>query len=172
MNRLSRILLLAGVGGLLSLGTTVLKAQPGNFDPEQFRQRMMERYRERLEVKSDDEWKIIEPRINAVLEARREVGVGGFGGFGRGRGQRAGGDAEGGRQGRRGGFGPEPSAEQQALERAIESNASSEELKAKLAEFRKARKEKEAKLEKAQAELQAVLSVKQEANAVLMGLLP
>src|SRR5687768_10316220 len=38
----------------------------GNFDPEQMRQRMMERYKEMLEVKTDDEWKVIEGRIQKV----------------------------------------------------------------------------------------------------------
>ena len=46
-----------------------------------------------------------------------------------------------------------------------------DELKAKLTKFREARKDKEAKLAKAQEDLKKVLSVKQEAAAVLMGLL-
>src|SRR2546426_5148032 len=36
----------------------------------------------RSEVKSDDEWKVIQPLIEKVMDARREVGFGG--GFGRG----------------------------------------------------------------------------------------
>ena len=44
-------------------------------------------------------------------------------------------------------------------------------MKAKLTKFREARKDKEAKLAKAQEDLKKVLSVKQEAAAVLMGLL-
>src|SRR6266481_5556139 len=58
----------------------------GNFDPQQFRQRMMDNYRERLEIKGDDEWKAIQPLIEKVMDARREVGFGGGGGFGFGRG--------------------------------------------------------------------------------------
>ena len=57
------------------------------------------------------------------------------------------------------------------LQKAIDANASKDELKAKLAKFREARKQKEAKLQQAQEELRKVLSIKQEAAAVLNGLL-
>jgi len=150
----------------------------GNFDPQEFRQRMMDSYRERLEIKGDDEWKAIQPLIEKVTEARREVGFGGGGfafGRGGGGGRRGGGNdaqANGNNQGGRRGFrGGEPSPEAEELQKAIDSNASKEELKAKLAKYREARKDKEAKLAKAQEDLKKVLSVKQEATAVLMGLL-
>ncbi|MCI0744635.1 MAG: hypothetical protein L0Y58_04435 [Verrucomicrobia subdivision 3 bacterium] len=148
------------------------RPERGNFDPEQFRARMNERIREQLEIKSDEEWKVIEPRIAKVNEARRAVGPMGFGRGGFGgppRGDRDGGGGDGGR--RRGGFGPEPSPEAEALQKAIESKASNEEIKAKLAKFRESRKAKEAELAKAQDELRKVLSVRQEASAVMMGLL-
>src|SRR5882724_2948887 len=90
----------------------------GNFDPAEFRQRMMDNYRERLEIKGDDEWKAIQPLIAKVMDARRDValGAGGFG-FGRGGGGRRGGgnndaQANGNNQGARRGFpGGEPSPE-------------------------------------------------------------
>ena len=149
----------------------------GNFDPQEFRQRMMDNYRERLEIKGDDEWKAIQPLIEKVTEARQNVGFGGGAfAFGRGGGRRGGGNndaqANGTNQGGRRGFrGGEPSPEAEELQKAIESNASKDELKAKLTKFREARKDKEAKLAKAQEDLKKVLSVKQEAAAVLMGLL-
>ena len=150
----------------------------GNFDPAEFRQRMMDNYRERLEIKGDDEWKAIQPLVEKVTEARREVGFGGGGfGFGRGGGGRRGGgnadaQANGNNQGGGRGFrGGAPSPEAEELQKAIDSNASKDELKAKLTKFREARKEKEAKLAKAQEDLKKVLTVKQEAAAVLMGLL-
>src|SRR5581483_10432631 len=49
----------------------------GNFDPEQMRQRMMDGYREALEVKDDDEWKLISERITKVTEAARSLRTGG-----------------------------------------------------------------------------------------------
>ena len=149
----------------------------GNFDPAEFRQRMMDNYRERLEIKGDDEWKAIQPLIAKVMDARQDVGFGGGFGFGRGGGGRRGGgnadaQANGNNQGGRRGFrGGEPSPEAEELQKAIDSNASKDELKAKLTKFREARKDKEAKLAKAQEDLKKVLSVKQEAAAVLNGLL-
>lgn len=189
--RLNKMLALAGAAVALGLSSGQLVAQDnqgnrprgqgqgrGNFDPEEMRQRLAERIREQLDVKSDDEWKIIYERVEKVNQARREVGAGGgFGAFGFGRGGRGGpggggGDASaGGDQNRRRGFGGERSPEAEALQKAIEAQASSEEIKAKLAKYREARKEKEAKLEQAQEELRKVLTVKQEAAAVLAGLL-
>ena len=134
----------------------------------------MEMYRERLEITSDDEWKAIQPLITKVSEARREVGTG-FNrnmfrppGGGRG-GDQAGGGGNGGRRGP-GGFG-EPSAEEEALQKAIESKAPASDLKAAIAKLRDAKKAKEAKLATAQDTLRKVLTVRQEAQAVLMGLL-
>jgi len=175
MKILNRLMLMAGVAAVLTLGGNKVFAQGrGNFDPEQMRQRMLERFKERLEVKSDDEWKIISERIEKVMTAQRDTRVGGgFGGGGR---QRGGGDnatadnSNGGRR-NRGGFGGEPSPEAEALQKAIDDKASSDDIKAKLAKVRDSQKEKEAKLAKAQDELRKVLSVRQEATAVLMGLL-
>ena len=41
----------------------------GNFDPAELRQRMMDNYRERLEIKGDDDWKAIQPLIEKVAVA-------------------------------------------------------------------------------------------------------
>jgi hypothetical protein len=89
-----------------------------------------------------------------------------------GRGGRGGGgfgDQGGRRRGGFGGFG-EPSAEQQALDKAIDSNASKDELKSAMAKVRAAKKEKETKLAAAQEELKKVLNTEQEAVALSMGL--
>lgn len=135
----------------------------GNFDPEQMRQRMMDRMKEQMEVTDDAEWKIISERITKVSELR--MSGGGFGGmFGGPRGGGRGGD-NGGRQ-RPGG-----SAESDALRQAIENKASAGEIKTLLAKLRESRKANEAKLEKAQDELKAVLNARQEAVAVMMGLI-
>ena len=175
MKTLNRILALAGVTTLLAVGAGSAVAQDrpgrGNFDPEQMRARMMENYREKLEVKEDAEWKLIEGRITKVTDARREMGGGrGFGGPGGPGGRRGGG--EGGDQGadRRRSFFGEPSPEADALQKALEAKAPADEIKTKLAKYRESQKVKQANLDKAQAELRQVLSVKQEANAVLMGL--
>lgn len=140
----------------------------GNFDPAQMRQRMMERYREQFDVKDDAEWKIIEERIEKVTTARM-ASAGGFGGmFGRGRGGGPGGGGGGGGAMR---FGAEPMPEAEALQKAIDAKASGDEIKTKLAKYREALKAKQADLEKAQDELRKVLTVRQEAVAVLNGML-
>jgi hypothetical protein len=184
MKNVKHLLALAGLTTALCLSTSQLNAQDrqgqgrGNFDPEEFRQRMEERLREDLEVKGDDEWKVIQPRLEAVQTAQRDLGGGrGFGAFGRGGGPGGpggrGGDNDGprGQGGRRGFGGGEPDADVQALRAAIESNASADEIKTKLAKVRESRKAKEAALEKARADLRQVLSVRQEAIAVMRGLL-
>lgn len=61
--------------------------------------------------------------------------------------------------------------EMEALRSAIESKASADELRAKLAKVRDARKANEEKLVQAQDELKKVLTSRQEAAAVLAGLL-
>ncbi len=146
------------------------RGQRGNFDPAQFQQRMMDNLRERFGVTDDAEWKIISERIQKVLEARRATGFGGgmmglrFGGPPGG----PGGDNAPG-PGRRG-FGAAASPEAEALQKAIESKASKEELKAAMARYREAREASQAKLRQAQEDLRKVLTVEQEAIALQMGL--
>jgi len=140
----------------------------GNFDPAQMQQMFMERVHEDLEITDDAEWKAIEPLVQKVMDARRQVEGDRFRGmFGR----RRGGD-QGGDQGqRRGGMFGQPSPEAESLSRAIESKASKAELKAAMAKFVEARKTRQADLEKAQSELRKVLSLRQEAIATSSGLL-
>jgi hypothetical protein len=69
------------------------------------------------------------------------------------------------------GFARQSNPEMDALRKAIEAKASASEIKAKLAAFREARAKKEAELEKAQASLREILSTRQEAVAVMFGLL-
>lgn len=191
MKSLSRILSVAALGAAVVLSSLSASAQDangdnggggrrnrgggqgggpgggGNWDPAQMRQRMEERMREQFAVKDDAEWKLISERIEKVSAVRREMG--GRAGMMMMMGGRGGGP--GGQGGGRGGAGGEVNPEQDALQKAIESNAPADEIKAKLAKYRASQKEKEAKLTKAQDELRQVLSVKQEGTAVLMGLL-
>src|ERR1041384_1402138 len=55
----------------------------GNFDPEQLRQRMLEPIKENL-GSSDDEWKALQPKIEAVQKAQM-ASRGGFANLFRGR---------------------------------------------------------------------------------------
>jgi hypothetical protein len=168
MKRITRPLLLtAGLAALL-IGAGNAMAQGGgggggggrgNFDPAQFAQMRLDRAKESLEVTNDAEWQVLQPLVQKVFDAEAAVP----------RGMRGGGRRGGGGGGGR--FGGTPSPELQALQSAIEAKASPDDLKAKLAKLRDTRKEKEAALAKAQDDLRKVLTVRQEASAVLMGLL-
>lgn len=184
---LKQSLVAVGVAALMSMTTGSVMAQNngggggfggrrGNFDPAQFQQRMMERIREQMGVTNDAEWNVIETRVQKVMDARREVGgPGGFGRMFRGRRGPGGPGGPGNANnnnggGRRRGFFGQPNPTLDALEKTIESNAPAEQLKAAMERYRADRKAKEATLEKAQQDLKKVLTVKQEAVALTMGL--
>ena len=136
----------------------------GQFDPAAFQQRMMDRYKEDLGFTNDTEWSAVEPLVQKVSEARMEAFRGG--GFGGRRGGQGGG-------GGGGGFGGNVPADpdREALQQAIDNNAPAAQIKTLLDKYRASVKTKQAKLESAQADLKKVLSQKQEASAVLAGLL-
>ncbi len=179
MKRMKRWFLAGACAAVMGFGAASAQAQADapqpKFDMAQIQRMMLDNMRTAFEVKDDDEWKVIGDQIGKVFEARMKVGVGGAAGMGRifrRPGQDGGNAPQGG--GRRGGaagmFGaPDPEAE--ALQKAIDSNASNAELKAAVARFVAARKEKQAQLEKAQAALRELLSVRQEAIATSLGLL-
>jgi hypothetical protein len=150
----------------------------GNFSPEEMRARMMDAIKEQLGVASDEEWAVISPRVTAVMELRQAAGGRGgmmafrgmMGGPG-GNNQNGQQNGQNGRANRPGRFGPN-NPEMDALQTAITDKAPDAEVKARLERLREVRKENDAKMTKAQEELRAVLSVRQEAVAVLYGLLP
>jgi hypothetical protein len=76
----------------------------------------------------------------------------------------------GGFRGNGGGRAANP--ELDALRTAVTDNMPDAEIKARLDRLREVRKQNEAKLAKAQEDLRAVLTVRQEAMAVMTGLLP
>jgi hypothetical protein len=131
---------------------------PRNFDPAEMQKRIVERHQENLEITDAAEWKVVEPMIQKVVEARMQT----LSGMGRG--------MFGGRGNRGGGFGP-PSPDADALQKVIDAKASNAEIKSALARYVEARKAKQAALEKAQEELRKVLTPRQEAIAALSGLL-
>jgi hypothetical protein len=173
---MNRWLVMAGMAGAVCLGSNALAQQDnqgrpgrGNFDPAQMRERMMERVKEQLEITEDADWKAIQPLIQKVMDSR----MGTMGGMGRGMfggGPRRGGDNAGGgdQPPRRQAFG-QPSPEAESLQKAIDGKASNAELKTAMAKVADARKAKQAELEKAQADLRKVLSVRQEAIATANG---
>jgi len=146
--------------GFALMAPSFARAQ-GQFDPAQFRERMMNNIKERL-GSSDDEWKVLEPKVEKVMTAQRESRAGGgFGGFG----------------GRRGGGGDQqPTTEigkaSADLRTALENkDTPADEIAKKLAAFREAREKGRAQLQAAQKELKEILTQRQEAVLVNMGML-
>lgn len=192
--KLNRMLLMAGLSAVLTLGANSLVAQPdsgsfggpggpgapgglggpgggkGNWDPSHMRRLALERYRKTLDVKDDAQWKALETLIGKVMDARADIGPGGrgFGGPPHNRGGEHGGDQS---TNNRPHFGGNASPAFEALQKAIDAKAPVSEIKSKLEAYRADGKAKEAKLEKAQEDLKAVLTPQQEAVAVLNGLL-
>jgi hypothetical protein len=144
----------------------------GNFDPAEFQQRMLEHVRNRLGFTNDAEWNAVQPLVQKVLDARRDSGFGGMPPMmmmrGRQNGPNAG--AENAANPRRNFF-AQSNPDAEALQKALDDNAPAATVQAALARYRAANKEKQAKLEAAQENLRKVLSAKQEAQAVMLGLL-
>jgi hypothetical protein len=137
------------------------------FDPAAMQERLVDRAQDELGFTNDTDWAAVKPLVQKVVAARFDVASGNMGRmFGRPRG---GGGDQGGRP--RGGFGGPPSPEQDALQKAVDDDVPAGQIKDLLGKYQAAQKAKQDKLDKAQADLRAVLTVKQEASATLMGLL-
>jgi hypothetical protein len=144
----------------------------GNFDPAQMQQRRLDNIRQQLDFTNDTDWAAVQPLFQKVLEAQQAARQGGGrGGFAGGR--RGGNNAQNGNtnanNGGNSGNGPSPEA--LALQQAIDNDAPADQLKSLLAKYNASEKAKLAALAAAQADLRKVLTVKQESQATLMGLL-
>ena len=178
--------------------TNTVQAQ--GFNPEDMKKRMVDGFRDRLDVKDNDEWSLISERIGKILEVRFAgfAGRGGQGSTRGGQGSTRGGDrsrpeadgARGGergeaRGGERGGDnrgggnrtrgnrtrGGDPNSASGKLNAAIEANASGDEIKSLLAKLRAERKAAADTLKKAQDGLREVLTSRQEAIMVVSRML-
>jgi hypothetical protein len=146
---------------------------PGGRDPEQMRQRM-EQFRQQMSDRmkqafgaTDEEWKVLQPKIEKVQTLARQS-RGGRMGFMGGRGR--GGNDRGGPPSDRSQSEVEKKAE--ALQKVLDNKeAKVEEIKAALTGLREARATAKKELEAAQKDLREVLTVRQEAQCVAMGLL-
>jgi hypothetical protein len=157
--KLNRMITLCAMAGALALGTGSLLAQDnggggggqggggggggfgrGNFDPAAMQQRMMDNIRDQLNFTNDTDWSAVQPLVQKVADARRDVGAPDmrrllFGNRNRGN--------NGGGGNRRGGgmFGT-PSPEQEALQTALDQNAPAGQVKDLLAKYEAAKKRK------------------------------
>ena len=144
--------------------------QRRNFDPAQMMQQMQQRIQDELGFTNDTDWSAVQPLVQKVLDAQREARGPGMGRL-FGRGPRGGNNGDqGGRPQRGGGMFGQSSPEAEALQKAIDDNAPAGQIKDLLAKYQSSQKAKQANLEAAQSDL-AVLTVKQEATATLLGLL-
>jgi hypothetical protein len=168
-------LLIAIFALVFSCGITFAQPQRpdwANMSPEQIQQmmqqRMMDNFRTQLGVTNDDEWSVIAERLSKVsrmkMEAMFSAGAGMMAGM------RRGGNGQGPGFRGFGGFN-QPDANVDNLQKALDGKAATAQIKEALAKLRDARKQKEAELAKAQADLRSVLTTRQEATLVLAGML-
>ena len=156
---------------------------PGmNFDPAAAQQQLLKRYRQLLELTNADEWSVVQPLLQKVLEAqmaaRTEMGPGMPGMFGpppggpNGPGNSRSNSASSNQQSgqRRGPFGPR-SPEAEALQKVISAKAAKAEVAAALDTYVSSRQAKQDALRQAQENLRKLLTSRQEAIATLNGLL-
>jgi Spy/CpxP family protein refolding chaperone len=139
----------------------------GMRDPEQMRRMMTERMKEQLSV-TDEEWKVMQPKLQKVMDLTRQSS--GFGRMGMffGRPRRFGGEQN-----------STEASERTAVEKATEElqelldseSTTPDQIKAKLTSLREAKEKAKQELAQAQQELKKILTLKQEARLVLMGLL-
>ena len=150
------------------------------FDPAQMRQMMEQRMQEMLGATAE-EWKVLGPRVMKVQELARQSAGGGpgmmFGPMGR---RGAGGPGMGGPgSDRPGGRGMGMNREltevekiQEELQTLLENTAATpEQIKQQVTKLRAAREKAKQELAKAQQDLRQVLTVRQEAQLILMGML-
>lgn len=146
-----------GGGGGGGAGRRAGRGGGGAFNP----QAMLDTYRQALGVTDDNDWTAISAKITAVIKSRTAA-MGGLG--------------AGGRGGRRGGGGGGGAAATQtdaeaALQKTVDDKAPSAEIKTKIAAVRAERQTKQAAAQaayvKAQDELRALLTARQEAILML-----
>ena len=128
-----------------------------------FRQRMIDNIKEQMGVTNEDEWKVIQAKLEPVMQKRMEAQAGGMMGMFRGRGGRDGDDNR-----------PRTAVETASrdLRTTLENKSASEdEIKAKLTAFREARDKARTELAAAQKDLKEILMPRQEAVLVQYGMI-
>ena len=149
---------------------------------QQFMQRMMDNLKEQLGA-SDDEFAAMQPKIEKVFQLQRETQGNGMralfgnrGGNGGGRGGRGGNNGGGNGGGPGGPGGDQPATPMSTATAALKDtldnkDAKPDDIKAKLDAFRAAKAQTKDEMTKAQEDLKSVLTQRQEAVLVELGLL-
>jgi hypothetical protein len=146
------------------------------FDPAAFLQMRVDAMRTELNPANDDEWKVLSAKILKVMQDQQTVTVNAFGGGRGGRGGRGGGGGGGGGGAGGGGRGPQAAAGSvQAavndLNTTVTANGSEADIKGKLQAVRDTRAKNQKVLDTDRADLQKVVTVRQEAVLVANSIL-
>lgn len=149
--------------------------QGGNFDPNQIRQTMSDRMKEALGA-TDDEWKVIGPKVEKVQALQQDTGSGANGMMAMMRRLQGGGGGRGNTPNIGAIFGANANSDVQIktsdLDKALDNPAATEnEIRIKLAAVREAREKAKVALAQARKELTELLTQRQEAVLFQMGIL-
>jgi len=134
----------------------------GGFDPARMREYIENRAKEQLNP-SEDEWKVIQPKLDKVIDARRDSSS--FGGMFRRR------DDSGSSSSEDTNRSPVQKATRDLQQTLDNKDATADEIAKKLATLREAKEKSKAELATAQKDLKEVLTQRQEAVLVMMGML-
>ena len=185
MMKLNQTLAIWGVAAALCLSTGSLLAQNdnggggggqggfgrGNFDPAQIQQRMMDGIRDQLGFTNDTDWNAVQPLIQKVMDARRDVGFGGgMGRMFRNRGGN-GDNANGGGSGAAVSLAASPARRPRPCKRRLMTTRRRRKSRTRWRNTKPRRRPNRPSWPQAQEDLRKVLTVKQEAQATLLGLL-
>ena len=131
-------------------------------NPADAQARVLDRLREKLDVTDDTEWALIMERMTTIDEIRRTLWTSSASS----RGPLPGTEKNKRKSGSSG------NPERDALRSAVSDNLPDAEIKSRLARAHEIHRRNEARLAQAQANLRAVLSIRQEAVVVMAGILP
>jgi hypothetical protein len=135
-------------------------------DPTQRAQMQVDSLRDSLAVTNDADWNVISQLLLKVVQLKSEDSIAEIAKMATPMMAMMGGMGGGANL-----FGVQPDPTADALQQALDGNGTVAQVKAALAKFREAKKQKQAALAKAQEDLKAVLSVRQEAALALAGYL-
>jgi len=146
---------------------------PGGFgamlgDPAQRAQMQVNALRDSLVVTNDAEWNVIAARLLKVVQLKSDSSMAEIAKMMAPMMAMMGGGMGGGAANL---LGIQPDRAADALQQALDNHGTLEQVKAALAKFREAKKQKQAELAKAQDSLKEVLSIRQEATLVASGYL-
>jgi len=176
--KMNQWLTIGGMAAALFWGAGNVSAQAlqgpiggGGSNPDPAQQRFMKRAHDGLAFTNETDWNNIQPLVQAVFDAQRDVLRGGSVSRMAVPNRNANSSNAVPNRVVRTVFFGQPSPEALALQRAIDDDAPAAQIKTAMANYRASQKAKQEKLVQAQENLRKHLSPKQEAQALLLKLL-